>query len=235
VTQSDNGQKTQAASFRTKLVVAMMLVVLGLTATGLYLAQRNATAVTQRDLQRDFQAELAALHSVEELRYDALAERCRILVAKPRIHAALEDNALDLLYPSAKDELRDIMQDETNPKPDQISGVPRARFYRFLDRTGALLPPPNQAEVGMLRAEEESQLSLRPLPQTAQIGYLLRKGGTADETIDEIIALPITSTESNELIAALVIGFKPLDIAQNRSMDEMKSGVWLNGWRWTRR
>jgi hypothetical protein len=28
---------------------------------------------------------------------------------KPRIHAALEDNALDLLYPSAKDELRDLM------------------------------------------------------------------------------------------------------------------------------
>ncbi len=208
----------------------MMLVVSGLTATGLYLAQRNATAVMQRDLQRDFHGELAALHSVEELRYAALAERCRSLVAKPRIHAALEDNALDLLYPSAKDELRDIMQEESDPQPEQISGVPRARFYRFLDRTGALLPPPNPAEVGTLRTEEEAQLSLKPLPQTAQIGYLLRKGGTAEETIDEIIALPITSSESNELIAALVIGFKPLDIAQNRSTDEMKSGVWLNGW-----
>src|SRR4051812_1841563 len=136
----------------------MMLVVSGLTATGLYLAQRNATAVMQRDLQRDFQGELAALHSVEQLRYAALAERCRTLVAKPRIHAALEDNALDLLYPSAKDELRDIMQEESNPQPEQISGVPRARFYRFLDRTGALLPPPNPAEVGTLRTEEEAQL-----------------------------------------------------------------------------
>src|SRR5256714_13334276 len=134
----------------------MMLGVAGLTAGSLYFAQRNASHALQQNLQADFQSDLAALHSVEELRYTALAERCRALVAKPRIHAALEDNALDLLYPSAKDELRDIMQDETNPQPDQISGVPHARFYRFLDRTGALLPPPNPPGAGVLRAEEEA-------------------------------------------------------------------------------
>jgi signal transduction histidine kinase len=226
---SDEG-KSPAARFRAKLSVAMMLVVAGLTATGLYLAQRNATANLQRDLQRAFQSDLTALHNVEELRYAALAERCRALVAKPRIHAALEDNALDLLYPSAKDELRDIMQDENNPQPDEISGVPHARFYRFLDRTGALLPPPNPAEVGVLRPDEAAQLALKPLPQTAQIGYLVRRGGTEEETIDEIIALPITSTETNEVIAALVIGFKPLEVVQKRGADEMKSGIWLNGW-----
>ncbi|HVF71220.1 MAG TPA: HAMP domain-containing sensor histidine kinase [Chthoniobacterales bacterium] len=230
MTPSSSAEKPQAASFRAKLLIAMMLVVSSLTGTGLYLAQRNAAADVQRDLQRDFQAALAALHSVEELRYAALAERCRALVEKPRIHAALEDNALDLLYPSAKDELRDIMQDESNPLPEQISGVPRASFYRFLDRTGALLPPPNPADVGILRADEEAQLSLKPLPQKPQIGYLLRKGGTPNEAIDEIIALPITSTETSEVIAALVIGFKPLEIAQSQRMDEMKSGIWLNGW-----
>jgi len=226
---SDEG-KSPATGFRAKLSIAMMLVIAGLTATGLYLAQRNAMANLQRDLERAFQSDLTALHSVEELRYAALTERCRALVAKPRLHAALEDNALDLLYPSAKDELRDIMQDENNPQPDQISGVPHARFYRFLDRTGTLLPPSNPAEVGMLRAGEEAQLALRPLPQAAQIGYLLRGGGTAEETVDEIIALPITSTENNEVIAALVIGFKPLEVEQKRGADEMKSGVWLNGW-----
>jgi signal transduction histidine kinase len=224
---SDQG-KSPAASFRAKLLVAMMLVVAGLTGTGLYVAQRKANADIQRDLQRNFQADLTALHSVEELRYAALAERCRALVAKPRIHAALEDNALDLLYPSAKDELRDIMQDEKNPQPDQISGVPHARFYRFLDRTGALLPPPNPADVGLLRPEEEAQLALTPLPQIPQIGYLLRGRGTAEETIDEIIALPITSSESNEVIAALVIGFKPLEVAQKNGPDELRSGIWLN-------
>jgi signal transduction histidine kinase len=221
--------KSQAASFRAKLLVAMMLVVVGLTGTGLYVAQRKANADIQRDLQRNFQADLVALHSVEELRYAALAERCRALVAKPRIHAALEDNALDLLYPSAKDELRDIMQDEKNPQPDQISGVPHVRFYRFLDRTGALLPSPNPADVGLLQPEEEAQLALKPLPQPPQIGYLLRGRQTPEETLDEIIALPITSSETNEVIAALVIGFKPLEVAQTKGPDDVRSGIWLNG------
>src|SRR2546423_5578366 len=208
----------------------MMLVVAGLTATGLYIAQRNATGALQEDLQRDFQADLAALHVVEEWRHAAWAERCRTLAAKPRIHAALEDNALDLLYPSAKDELRDIMQDETTPRSDETAGVPHARFYRFLDGAGSVLPPPNSADVGILHADEEAQLTLKPLPQTPQIGYLLRASGTEEETVDEIIALPISSTESNEVIAALVVGFKPLEVVQKRGVDQMKSGIWLNGW-----
>jgi len=207
-----------------------MLVVAGLTASGLYLAQRKANADVQRDLQRNFQADLVALHRVEEVRYAALAERCRALVAKPRIHAALEDNALDLLYPSAKDELRDIMQDESNPQPDEISRLPHARFYRFLDRTGALLPPPNAEDVGVLGPEEESQLALKPLPKTQQVGYLLRGRGTEEETIDEIIALPITSSETSEVIAALVIGFKPLEVVEKRGPDDVRRGIWLNDW-----
>jgi len=43
------------------------MVVFGLTATGLYLAERNATADARRDLDRDFQSELARLHAMEEL------------------------------------------------------------------------------------------------------------------------------------------------------------------------
>ena len=207
-----------------------MLVVAGLTASGLYLAQRKADADVQRDLQKNFQADLAALHRVDELRYAALAERCRALVEKPRIHAALEDNALDLLYPSAKDELRDIMQDKTDPEPDEISRLPHARFYRFLDGTGALLPPPNADDVGALRPEEEAQLALKPLPKTQQVGYLLRGRGTEEETIDEIIALPITSSETGEVIAALVIGFKPLEVMEKRGPDDVRSGIWLNDW-----
>jgi signal transduction histidine kinase len=83
--------------------------------------------------------------------------------------------------------------------------------------------------VGSLRPEEEAELALKALPHTPQIGYLLRRVGTAEQTIDEIIALPITSSESNELIAALVVGFKPLDVARKRGPDEMKSGIWLKG------
>lgn len=223
-------KKSHGASFRAKLFVAMSLVVFGLITIGLYLAERNAIADAKRDIERDFQAELAKLHSMEELRYAALAERCRKLIDKPRIHAALEDNALDLLYPSAKEELRDIMQSATGADPAPPSHAPQARFYRFLDRSGAMLPPSNPEDVGTLRPEEEAQLSLKPLPQTPQIGYLLRRAGTGEEAIDEIIALPIKSTETNEVIAALVVGFKPIEVEEKRSGDGMKSGIWVGSW-----
>ena len=230
MTSAREPKKSHAARFRAKLLVAMMLVVSGLTASGLYLAQHNATEDAERDLQRDFQAELAALHSVEEVRYAALAESCRLLVEKPRIHAALEDNALDLLYPSAKDELREVMEEDPGLTADQQSRALHARFYRFLDRTGAVLPPPHGAEVGALRPEEESQLALKPLPRTQQTGYLLRMAGTESELIDEIIALPITSSETNEVIAALVVGFKPAGVDVKRAGEGMKSGIWTNSW-----
>src|SRR5438132_3620804 len=146
-------------SFRTKLLAAMMLVVSALTSLGLYLSQRTVAAGAERDSQQNFQAELSWLHKVQELRHAALEERCRALVAKPRIHAALEDNALDLLYPSAKDELRDLMEGE-EPSPEQTRSL-HARFYRFLDGAGAVLSPPNQKDVGKLSAEAEEQLAFK--------------------------------------------------------------------------
>jgi len=230
VTPENAAKKSRVASFRAKLLVGMMVVISGLTAAGLYLAQRNNTAEAEHDLQGDFQAELAALHKVEEMRHAALAERCRILAQNPRIHAALEDNALDLLYPSAKDELRDVMQDEPGRTGPAQPGALRASFYRFLDGNGAVLPAPNPADVGPLTPEEEAHLALKPLPAKQQIGYLPRRAGTGSETIDEVIALPITSTETNDVIAALVVGFAPASIAEKRAGDGIKSGIWINGW-----
>src|SRR5439155_25441884 len=108
------------ARFRTKLLAAMMLVVSAMTVSGLYLAQRKIMADAGRVLQQNFQAELSSLDKVQELRRAALAERCNVLASRSRIHAALEDNALDLLYPSAKDELRDLMEDE-EASPEQAA------------------------------------------------------------------------------------------------------------------
>src|SRR5713226_10126698 len=143
--------KRSAASFRAKLLAAMILVTSGLTALGLYLAQRNVAATAERDLRQNFQAELSSLDKLQELRHAALAERCRALALKPRIHAALEDNALDLLYPSAKEELRDLMEGEESATEQSAKSL-HARFYRFLNGTGAVLSPPNPKDVGNLSA-----------------------------------------------------------------------------------
>src|SRR5712671_6336726 len=209
------------ASFRTRLFTAIMLIVATLTALGFYLAQQKVTADAERDLQENFQAELASLHRLEELRHAELEDRCNKLAAKPRIHAAIEDNAMDLLYPSAKDELRDLMEGD-EPPPEQAAQSLHARFYRFLDANGAVIKPPNGSDVGELDAKTEAQLSLNRLPDTQQIGYV-QSGGR----IHEVIAVPIFSTDTGDLVSALVIGFKPFEL-ENKNTG-MQSGIWVGG------
>src|SRR3954464_3993536 len=209
------------ATFRTRLFTAIMIIVATLTALGFYLAQRRVTADAERNLQQTFQTELSSMHKIEELRHAALADRCNTLVAKPRIHAAIEDDAIDLLYPTAKDELRDLMEGE-EPPPEQAARSLHARFYRFLDETGAVIKPPNPSDVGELDAATEAQLSLQRLPNTQQIGYIQSAGD-----LHEVIAVPIFSTDTGDLVSALVIGFKPLEL-ENKNTG-MQSGIWVNG------
>jgi signal transduction histidine kinase len=215
------------ARFRTRLFTAMMLVVATLTGLSFYLAQRKVTADAERNLQQIFQTELSSLHKLEELRHAALADRCNALAAKSRIHAAIEDNAIDLLYPSAKDELRDLMEGE-EPPPEKTAQSLHARFYRFLDSKGAVIEPPNPYDVGALDTKTEAQLALHKLTDTQQIGYIQENTQAGGGFIVEVIAVPIFSTDTGDVISALVIGFKPLEL-EAKYMG-MNSGIWANGY-----
>src|SRR5712672_2977059 len=119
------------------------------------------------------------------------------------------------------DELRDLMEGD-EPPPEQAARSLHARFYRFLDSTGAVIKPPNASDVGELDAKTEAQLSLNRLPDTQQIGYV-QSGGD----IHEVIAVPIFSTDTGDLVSALVIGFKPFQLEDKPT--GMQSGIWVGG------
>jgi signal transduction histidine kinase len=212
--------------FRRRLFITMMVVVAVLMSAGIYFAQHRAEEDARVDLQGDFELELAAFDRLQELRSSAVADRSRSLVRNPRIHAALEDNALDLLYPSARDELRDIMADSSTGASG-AAGL-HAIFYRFLDSRGAVIPPTNR-EAGVLPPEEESQLAQDGLPQTMQTGYLTRAGPGNDLIVEEMIAVPIRSTETSDVIAALVLGFRPVETMGHHETSGMKNGILVNG------
>ncbi len=213
--------------FRVKLLVAMMVVVLTLTSLGIYFAQRRAAEDAQADLQRDFEFELSSLHRLQDLRNAAVADRSRKLAQNARIHAALEDNALDLLYPSAREELRDLMGPAAPSQTDNAETL-HAHFYRFLDSHGAVIPPPTN-DAGVLLPNEEARLAQPRLSPTLQIGYLARRDEAGRPTVDEMIAVPIRSTETNEVIAALVLGFKPVETVPHGESIGMKSGILVGG------
>ena len=216
--------RTGVGSFRLKLLVSMMLIVVLVTAGVLYFAQEKVAGDAERSFRRAYESELAATQRLHELRHAALAERCRALVRRPRIHAALEDNALDLLYPSASDELLDVLV-----PADEIPATTfalRATFDRFLDANGAVIVPPLDEDLGLLSHDEEARLALPKLPGQQQIGYLLRKNADGLESVDEVIAAPIISTETNEVIASIVLGFKATALAERES--GIRRGIWLD-------
>lgn len=200
----------------------MMLVVSAVTGLGLFIAERNLAAGIERNLEREFHAELVALNQAQAIRSASLEERCRALVRRPRIHASLEDDALDRLYPSAQDELRDIMARSN----EHVASGLHARFYRFLDRNGRVVEPPESArDAGALTSAETKSLALPRLSDQPQLGYLPPSEGGA---LTEIITTPIFSTEHGEVIAAIVLGFKPL-VGETAGPGGTKRALWLDG------
>ncbi len=218
-------QPAAFARYRTRLLLAMMLVVSAVTVAGLVFAQRNVAAAARRDFDREFQATLAAQRTASEVRRAMLAERCRTLARKPRIHAALEDGALDLLYPSARDELADVMA----PAVESTGLALHARYYRFLDAKGEAIRPPNARDVGDLSSADEAQLALHAAPAQPQTGYLRRTTADDVHVLDEIAVTPIASSETGEPIAALVLGFEPVEFARAPADGSVLTGVWAGG------
>src|SRR4051812_24688603 len=206
-------------------MVAMMLLVSVVTLIALYFAQRSLAANVADDLEHEFEGELAGLQKAQEVRHAALVERCRALVRKQRIRAAFEDDAIDLLYLNAEDELRDI----TALRDDGSTPALRAQFYRFLDPHGAVIRPTNPRSVGALSPEEEAKLALPVVPEKQQIGYLVRRGPDGADSVSEVMAMPIISTETPDVIAALVLGFKPFEPGSGHAETGMKSGIWVEG------
>jgi signal transduction histidine kinase len=224
-----SGFTAEAARYQWRLLGVLALLVM-ITATAALLAARhNVAREEEHRHDTEFQVSLALLRSIQSNRHAALVERGRVMATKSRIQAALEDNAEDLLYLSARDELRDLLA----PAPDAAanSGEPRrtARFYRFLDANGRPLVPEPGTAAGDLVPAEENKLSLAALPDQPQLGYLvLRRPGQAAELF-EMVVVPIFSTGSGRKIAALVLGFEPLRLAQIPWTTAPVSGIWLPG------
>lgn len=200
----------------------MTLVISVTTVTALALARRGVAVEEQRNFAREFEAALASLHQVQQVRHAALFERCRALARRSRIHAALEDEALDLLYLSAGDELRDVLAPRYPTEASSGYSL-QARFYRFLDQDGRVISP-GAEDAGTLDARAEARLALPSAPDRPQLAYVTTEA--SEMPVVEVIAMPIISIETHEPIAALVLGFPPAFLDPSQFAVRMVSGIW---------
>ena len=123
------GLTTEAARFQWRLLAVLALVVLATASAVLLMTRHNIARQEEHRRETEFQMSLALLRSVQLNRHEALVERCRSMATKSRIQAALEDNAEDLLYLSAKDELRDLL---AGPSEPAAQGQSSRRLARLL-------------------------------------------------------------------------------------------------------
>src|SRR5581483_2706312 len=99
---------TKALSFRAKLMLALMFVVVTITGATLFLAEKNLRQNQQRALDDQFQNRVRSFLAMQEERSRAIRERCRTLSQSVRLRAALEEREIDDLYQNALTELRGL-------------------------------------------------------------------------------------------------------------------------------
>jgi signal transduction histidine kinase len=210
-----------AGGFQLRLFAAMMFVVVAVTGAVLFFAQRNAAADAVQTFELQFQGQLSFLLGAQESRLAAIAERCRTLAKSVRIRAALEENVVEDLYLNGEIELRDMLKDE-----DGATSI-RAEFFRFLNAGGKVLSPPR------VEGPESwtSQLVLQggASAHQQQVGYITVKSNAEREEVREVVATPIITTDTGEVIGSIVLGFKPPYPSGNQSGSKIKNGIWISG------
>lgn len=208
----------------------MMVIVVSITGIALVIAQHNVAENFEQNTRADFQSQIAAEHAARDVRLAVLTERCRQLV-ESRIRAAFEDEAPDLVYRTAQMELPDALAAREG-SAETPGSVLNAKFYRFLDEKGAVIPPPTEAfgTLEMGDTFDEKDLTLHGLPENHQVGFVVVHKSGGGETVDEVIATPIFSRNANAVVAALVIGFKPIALGGDTpAQGKITAGLWLNG------
>ena len=83
-----------------------------------------------------------------------------------------------------------------------------------------MISPPDIAP----QEQWKEQLAIKGGAATQQIGYIV----SPDAEVREVIVTPIITTDTGDVIGALVLGFKPIEIAHRTNL-QIKSGFWLNG------
>ena len=133
-------------SFRTKLLLAMMLVVAGVSLAALLVTQRRVQANYDRMFRSQFDRQVSYFTSLQDARLGQVKEQCLTLSQSVRIIAALKEPQIDLalLYSAAFDELRAVLgeaREEPHHGGRRGFRLLPASFFRFVDAEGKPLTP----------------------------------------------------------------------------------------------
>ena len=217
-------------TFRVKLLIALMLIVVTVAGATLYLAERNVQARYQESLDVQFQAQMRLFAALQESRLGVIMGKCRTLSHSVRVRAALEERDVEDLYQNALTELQGIFGGVVEDKNE--TDTSRASFCRFLDADGKILEP-GSFSAGVVDRESLNQIlvpNVRKLQniEAQTVGYIALGRENELSSLREVVVTKVLDWDGKNL-GALVLGFAVPDITNvgAERKDTISAGIWL--------
>jgi len=223
-------------TFRLKLLLSMVLLVVGVTATTLLITENQVRLSYERHFQQSFRFQVDSFLQQREARLEPVRERVSAAAASPRLFAAMEiagqehteQRDIDDLYQNGFDQLSDLIVAPSGNRTKNSRG-----FYFFLNNKGEVLYPSAQVKLPF------SLLGLRRIAQQVeavgamvghgnqpQVGYLAPEELPGIVAIREMVFTTLVDQVGRQKLGVLAVGL-PLP-APNQG-NPMLSAIWLDG------
>jgi PAS domain S-box-containing protein len=226
-------------TFRLKLLLSMVLLVIAVTATTLLITENLVRLSYERHFQQSFGFQIDLFLQQREARLEPIKERVSAAAASTRLFAAME-NALqehadqreaqrdiDDLYQNGMDQLSQVMASVASAGTNKSSWL-----FFFLNSKGEILYPSPLDKLpfsllglrGISRQVESVGVSVRQ-QSSPEIGYLApedERGAAA--AIREMVFTPIVDQVGHQKLGVFAVGFPLPNPAQG---NPILSAIWL--------
>src|SRR6516164_691386 len=225
-------------TFRLKLLLSMVLLVIGITATTLLITENLVRLSYERHFQQSFGFQIDLFLQQREARLEPIKERVSAAAASTRLFAAMEnalqDHAdqreaqrdIDDLYQNGMDQLSEVMAGVTSARTNKSSWL-----FFFLNSKGELLYPSPQDKLPFsllgLRAisREVESVGVSVSHQSGpEIGYLAPEAERGTAAIREMVFTPIVDQVGHQKLGVLAVGFPLPNPAQG---NPILSAIWI--------
>jgi PAS domain S-box-containing protein len=206
-----------ALSFRSKLMLAMMGLVAGVTATTLLILENQARASYARHSQQSFELQIASFMQQRESRLAPVKERDAAAATSSRLIAAMENAGqagadqqdIDDLYRNGIDQVLEVLNASRGN-----SASPTPGFFFFLNSKGEVLHPSAGVKLpfsfpGLRRLTQQLEAVGRAVSRNGvqQVGYLAPEGALGAMELREMVFTPVGGPASQQKLGVLAVGF----------------------------
>jgi class 3 adenylate cyclase len=222
-----------ALSFRIKLLLAMLLLVVGVTGATLYVAQKKNQETFKEFFTKLFQEQTQAFTEKQEKVVEGIKQNCALLVRSPRVQFALQEAETgdsEQLYLVVKSELQTRAR---IPGLVVNTHADYATFYFFLNSRGMVIPPPDSFQ------ELKALANQRNLPQRLNrvghaitnvadqlVGFVTTESPSGALRLEQTVFARVVDTQTDEFLGALALGFPMPNLGkEEKGEHKFKAGI----------